>query len=68
MAYNPKQTLVKGATPAVTIIAGGNALQWIIKQAGGEMDGETALTIFTGLYSAFRMLFNWLKNRKKGGY
>lgn len=67
-SYNPKTTVLKGAVPAGVIVAGGNALQFIVKRFGGELDGETALTIFTGVYSAFRMLFNLLKNRKRSGF
>lgn len=67
MAYDPKRTLAKGATPAGVIIAGGKLLEWLANKAGLTMDGETSFTIVTGVYATFRMLFNWLKNRKRSG-
>lgn len=68
MSYSAKTTLAKGATPAAVIIGVGNLLQFVANKAGIEMEGETALTIVTGFYSAFRMLFNWLKNSRKSGF
>lgn len=64
MQYKPATTIAKAATPAAVIIAGSNLLRAGAKAAGMEIDGETSYIIITGVYSFFRGLINYIKNRR----
>ena len=65
MQYKPTTTIAKTATPAAVIIAGAELIQAGAKAAGMEIGGETSYIIMTGVYSFFRGLINYIKNRRK---
>lgn len=64
MQYKPIITIAKATTPAAVIIAGSNLLQEGAKAAGMNIDGETSYIIIAGVYSFFRGLINYIKNRR----
>lgn len=65
MEYKPTITLAKTATPAAVVIAGSNLLQIGARAVGVELGEETSYIISTTVYSLFRGLRNWIKNRRK---
>lgn len=64
-SYQPMTTVKKVATPAAIIMLGSNLLQFIANQIGVEIGEENSYIALTSLYSLFRGLRNWIKNRKK---
>jgi hypothetical protein len=65
MQYKPSTTLTKAAAPAAVIIAGSNLLQIAATAAGIELGEETSYVIITTIYSLFKGLANFVKNRRK---
>lgn len=65
MAYKFSTTVTKTAAPAAIIIAGSNLVQTIAQAAGIELSGENSYIIVTSVYSLFRGLLNFIKNRRK---
>ncbi len=65
MAYRFSTTVTKTASPAAVIIAGSNLIQTIAQAAGIEISGETSYVVITSIYSLFKGLQNYLKNRRK---
>lgn len=65
MAYSVGTTIAKTATPAAVVIAGSNLIQIGARAVGVELGDETSYVITTAIYSFFRGLRNWIKNRRK---
>lgn len=65
MAYKFSTTVTKTAAPAAVIIAGSNLVQTIGRAAGVELGEENSYIIITAVYSLFRGLLNFVKNRRK---
>lgn len=65
MQYKPSITVLKTATPAAVMIAGSNLLQIGGRAVGVELGEENSYIIITAVYSLFKGLQNWIKNRRK---
>lgn len=65
MQYKPSITVLKTATPAAVIVAGSNLLQIGGRAVGVELGEETSYIVVTAVYSLFKGLQNWIKNRRK---
>jgi len=63
--YEPLITAKKVISPAAIILIGSNVLQLIADQLGIEIGEEKSYIVLTSLYSFYRGLRNWIKNRKK---
>lgn len=65
MQYKPSITVLKTATPAAVIVAGSNLLQIGGRAVGVELGEEESYIIITTIYSLFKGLQNFIKNRRK---
>lgn len=65
MQYKPSITVLKTATPAAVIVAGSNLLQIGARALGVELGEEASYIAVTTVYSLFKGLQNWIKNRRK---
>jgi hypothetical protein len=65
MQYKPSITVLKTATPAAVIVAGSNILQLGAQALGVELGEEASYIAVTTVYSLFKGLQNWIKNRRK---
>jgi hypothetical protein len=64
MEYKSSITVLKTATPAAILIAGSNLLQIGGRAVGVDLGEETSYIVITAIYSLFRGLANFIKNRR----